>query len=227
MKRHFSLPVAIACSAHAVFLLGFRSPPRIAPPRPAEPSEKPFTICELVPDVEKIETVESLEKTSGGNPDALRPVSEDKPVEHVSLDDMRMDVTRNEAMKVRIETNIISPGVYSEFGDPGSPGDGPGGLGSGLIGLGELDNTPRTRVQTPPSYPFSLKALGVNGEVLVEFVVDESGRVINPRVVRSSHPDFEGPTLAAVSRWRFEPGMKNGKRVRFRMSVPVKFNLND
>jgi protein TonB len=101
--------------------------------------------------------------------------------------------------------------------------------GSGKItyAASGLDNPPRTRAQTPPTYPFSLKTSGVSGEVLVEFVVDEYGRVIHPRVVRSTHAEFEAPTLAALSKWMFEPGTRNRAPVRFRMVVPVKFNLND
>jgi protein TonB len=88
-----------------------------------------------------------------------------------------------------------------------------------------LDNTPRTRSQVAPAYPASERNAGISGEVLVEFTVDESGRVLNPRVVRSSRTAFESPTLRAVSNWRFEPGKKNGQAVRFRMMVPVAFNL--
>ena len=86
---------------------------------------------------------------------------------------------------------------------------------------------PRARVRPSPAYPFSLKADGVSGEVLVEFVVDESGRVLNPRIIRSTRTAFEGPTLSAVARWRFEPGTRRSKPVRFKMVVPVKFSLND
>ena len=107
----------------------------------------------------------------------------------------------------------------------------PGGMGectgAGLFPGIELDNEPRTRVRVPPHYPMAAKQEGRGGEVLVEFVVDEAGRVLNPRVVRSTDRIFEEPTLRAVSKWRFEPGRRLGQIVRFRMSVPVVFNLNE
>ncbi|MEO5961553.1 MAG: energy transducer TonB, partial [Opitutaceae bacterium] len=65
------------------------------------------------------------------------------------------------------------------------------------------------------------------GEVLVNFMVDEAGRVSEARVVRSSDSVFEEPTLRAVSKWRFEPGRVHGDLVRFRMSVPVVFSLKE
>jgi protein TonB len=42
-------------------------------------------------------------------------------------------------------------------------------------------------------------------------------------VQSSSDPVFEAPSLAAVKQWKFEPGKRNGKPVRFRMRVPITF----
>ncbi|MDF9832944.1 protein TonB [Ereboglobus sp. PH5-5] len=93
--------------------------------------------------------------------------------------------------------------------------------------LVDLDNRPQTLFQASPEYPYTQKNTGNPGEVIVNFTVDERGHVQDVLVVKSSHPDFDAPTVRAVSKWRFEPGRKNGKRVKFRMSVPIAFNLND
>jgi protein TonB len=139
-----------------------------------------------------------------------------------------MVFTESDPLRVKVDTNVIPSGPGSTYGDPNATEYGPGAAdGKIVFPPTALDNTPRTRVQTPPSYPLSLKAGGISGEVLVEFVVDERGRVINPRVLRSTHPDFEAPTLAAVAKWRFVPGTRSMAPVRFKMVVPVKFNLNE
>ena len=88
-----------------------------------------------------------------------------------------------------------------------------------------MDNPPRTRFQTAPIYPHVAKLAGMRGEVLVDFLVDDRGRVVDPRVVASSDRMFEEPTLKAVAKWQFEPGRRGGKIVSFRMRVPVIFNL--
>ena len=67
----------------------------------------------------------------------------------------------------------------------------------------------------------------MRGKVVVEFLVDEAGRVLNPHIVSSSDVIFEEPTLRAVEKWRFAPGTRHGTPVRFRMSVPVTFDLNE
>ena len=90
----------------------------------------------------------------------------------------------------------------------------------------ELDTTPRARFQVAPQYPFAERREGIHGEVFVEFVVDETGAVLSPRVVHSSSRAFEEPTLRAVAKWRFEPGKRDGHIVRFRMAVPVFFKLD-
>lgn len=228
MSRPFTLPVVIACSAHALLMFGFTKPPSNPTTKP--PAEKVETWeCHLPPlEEDKPEPpVANSEPSSGGKPSVPIPVSEDRPVEKILPGDMIMEVTKTNPVRVPVDRNIISSNRGPFIGDPNARGDGPGIDTNGIFSAFNLDNAPRTRVQNPPSYPFSLKASGISGEVLVEFIVDESGRVINPRVVRSDHPAFEAPTIAAVSKWRFEPGTRKSVPVRFRMVVPVKFSLND
>lgn len=61
------------------------------------------------------------------------------------------------------------------------------------------------------------------GTVWLAFIVDVDGRVVQPRVLSSPDPIFEGPALAALKKWRFEPRRQNGKAVRSPMKVPITF----
>jgi protein TonB len=121
----------------------------------------------------------------------------------------------------------IHPTTLIPRGPDGDPRGNPDGSGAAVIPSGHLDNPPRTRSQVAPVYPFEARPGGRMGEVLVEFTVDETGRVLRPHVLRSSDPLFESPTLRAVAKWRFEPGRKDGRTVRFRMVVPVHFTLGE
>jgi len=62
-------------------------------------------------------------------------------------------------------------------------------------------------------------------KVTVEFIVDRDGKVLNPVVVQTTHDGFNDAAMAGVSRWRFRPGWKNGKKVNTRMSVPIIFRI--
>jgi protein TonB len=91
-----------------------------------------------------------------------------------------------------------------------------------LFSMADLDQVPRVIYQPGPTIndPLRKKAPGT---VYILFIVDQSGRVENPLVQKSSDPVFENPALAAVKQWKFEPGKRNGQPVRFRMRVPISF----
>ncbi|WP_052882684.1 energy transducer TonB [Kiritimatiella glycovorans] len=92
-----------------------------------------------------------------------------------------------------------------------------------IFSMAQLDQRPRVLYQPAPRYPPDLRSKGVEGTVYVIFVVNTSGRVEQARVQKSTHPAFEEPALKAVKKWKFEPGKRKGKPVRFRMRVPISF----
>jgi len=113
------------------------------------------------------------------------------------------------------------------FGDVSGILEGTGWDKDAAVRLADLDGTPRTRAQASPIYPFEAKRTGMTGTVNVEFTVDESGGVLNPRVIESTNTIFNESAMHAVSKWKFEPGKRGGRAVRFKMVVPIVFSLND
>ncbi|MDQ8179010.1 TonB family protein [Pelagicoccus sp. SDUM812005] len=87
----------------------------------------------------------------------------------------------------------------------------------------ELDQQPRALVATKPLYPYSMQHSKTAGQVTVEFVIDENGRVLRPRIVKSSHREFEQAALEAVLKSKWQPGRKGGKDVRTLVRLPVNF----
>ena len=57
------------------------------------------------------------------------------------------------------------------------------------------------------------------------FIVTESGEVRDPQVREATHPDFVGPALEAIQKWRFKPGKKAGVAVSTRVSQQITFNI--
>jgi protein TonB len=90
-----------------------------------------------------------------------------------------------------------------------------------------LDQQPSPRVRTPPQYPFEMRRAGINGEVVVDFIVDANGDVQNAYAVKSTQREFEQPAVQAVSKWKFKAGRKGGRNVNTHMQVPIVFSLND
>lgn len=91
-----------------------------------------------------------------------------------------------------------------------------------LFSIGDLDQEPRVVYQTSPSLTPELRRK-TPATVHVIFVVDQNGRVTDPKAQSSTDPAFEKAAIAAVRQWRFEPGKRAGQPVRFRMRVPVTF----
>jgi TonB family protein len=91
----------------------------------------------------------------------------------------------------------------------------------------QLDQMPRTITRVSPVYPFNLKKAGIPGEVLVAFTVDAQGKVQDPVVVETTHPDFSAPALQAIQHWRFAPGKKGGRVVNSRLQAPIVFEVQD
>jgi protein TonB len=83
-------------------------------------------------------------------------------------------------------------------------------------------------VRVPPTYPRTALARGIEGHVDVLFTVTETGNVANPSVLSASPPGvFEDVTLAAVSRWRFQPEVRNGRPVAIPCRNRFTFRLAD
>jgi TonB family protein len=98
---------------------------------------------------------------------------------------------------------------------------------TGALDISQIDVAPRAVSQARPRYPFELRRSGVGGEVVVDFLVDQDGNVQNAYAVRSTDVGFEAESVEAVSRWRFEPGRKNGAPVITHMQVPIVFTLHE
>ncbi len=98
------------------------------------------------------------------------------------------------------------------------------GLGN-IFNLADLDRVPVPILQPAPIFPVGLRRSAEQADVLVEFIVDREGRVVNPFVVESTHPGFNEAATSGVARWRFRPGIKAGQKVNTRMTVPIIFRV--
>ncbi|MBX2818430.1 MAG: energy transducer TonB [Rhodothermaceae bacterium] len=80
-------------------------------------------------------------------------------------------------------------------------------------------------IQSNIKYPVEAKKAGIEGRVFIQFVVDKTGRVLNPVVVRGIGGGCDEEAVRAVSQARFEPGMQREQKVNVKMSLPITFKL--
>lgn len=92
----------------------------------------------------------------------------------------------------------------------------PGGI-SGLM----------TYLNQNTRYPAVAQENGVQGRVVVSFVVGKDGHISDVTVLRSVDPSLDKEAIRVVRNMpRWTPGKQGGKPVRVRYNVPVSFRLN-
>ena len=75
-------------------------------------------------------------------------------------------------------------------------------------------------------YPTMSQEMGSQGRVIVQFVVDKNGTIVDPVVVRGVDAYLDKEALRVISAMpKWNPGMQNGKKVRVKYTVPVIFRL--
>lgn len=74
-------------------------------------------------------------------------------------------------------------------------------------------------------YPIAARQAGVQGRVIVQFVVDENGNVINPQVLRSPHSLLSEEALRVIQLAKFTPGRQRNRPVKVQMALPITFRL--
>ncbi len=76
-------------------------------------------------------------------------------------------------------------------------------------------------------YPEMARKAGIEGRVIVQFIVNEQGKVEDPRVIRGVGGGCDEEALRAVRKANFKPGRQRGKPVRVQYSLPVIFKLQN
>ena len=75
-------------------------------------------------------------------------------------------------------------------------------------------------------YPSICQDNGIQGRVIVQFVVNKDGSIVDPVVARSVDPDLDKEALRVVKAMpKWKPGEQRGKAVRVKFTLPVQFRL--
>lgn len=75
-------------------------------------------------------------------------------------------------------------------------------------------------------YPQEAIRNGIQGRVMVEFIINKDGKVSDAKVVKSVSPELDEEALRVVmASPKWKPGKVKGEKVRVSMSIPVEFRL--
>ncbi len=92
---------------------------------------------------------------------------------------------------------------------------------------GERIRPPKNIHRVDPRYTEAAREARVAGQVVLECIVDEEGRVNDVRTVRGLPEGLTEAAIEAISRWRFEPTQLDGKPVKVRLTLTINFKLDD
>ena len=178
------------------------------------------------------------------NPDPVKPAANHPAI--LRADDQPVAVPADLPRRLRNPDQDAADRIGAEAGagkgavewDDGSPIEGMPDGAPGLIPAGAQEEPlydgfsavcnpaliESSRV--PPSYPELARQAGVQGKVLLGAVIRMDGTVGNVTVLESSGArlGFDEAAVKAVSRWRYKPGLQDGRPVDTQVTILVDFS---
>jgi len=120
--------------------------------------------------------------------------------------------------------NGIGVGIGPGKGAGVGAGNG-GGFGGNVFKIGGGVSAPVPVYKPEPEYSEEARKAKWQGAVLLSMVVDENGVPQDIKVVRSIGLGLDQKAIEAVQKWRFKPGVKDGKAVPVFANIEVNFRL--
>lgn len=115
-------------------------------------------------------------------------------------------------------------GIGSGKGAGFGPGEG-GGVGGGVYRVGGGVTAPAVLYKIDPEYSEEARKAKYSGTVVLYIEVDQTGHARNLRVVKGIGLGLDEKAIEAVNKWRFKPGLKDGKPVVVAAHIEVNFRL--
>ena len=178
-------------------------------------------IAEVVFEEEMIPITEQQEQKAPPPPEApkveevLEIVENDAKVEETAIQASEETGQAVEVKYVPVEVEEEEPEEQHIFQVVEEMPEFPGGMGECLKFLGKNIK-----------YPTISQENGVQGRVIIQFVVNKDGSIVDPVVVRGVDPYLDKEALRVVKTMpKWKPGKQRGKAVRVKYTVPVTFKL--
>jgi protein TonB len=199
MPEWVRFPVALAVSA--VITIGMFGGLRALIGRRAETGEAvEMAKVEFV----RLRRSEEVEEKKREKPERVKPQQE--------LVTPTLAVAKEEGVDLGLDVEAIASGLGAQFGSAGGGGgDGTGGAGLAAFNAGLSDRDPLPLVRVEPQYPPQARQRGLEGWVQVSFTISTAGTVKDAAVVKSSDSVFERPAVQAVTKWKYQPLLREGK----------------
>ena len=167
------------------------------------------------PEAPKVEEVLQIVENDAKVEEVLQIVENDAKVEETAIQASEETGQAVEVKYVPVEVEEEEPEEQQIFQVVEEMPEFPGGMAECLKFLGKNIK-----------YPTISQENGVQGKVIVQFVVNKDGSIVDPVVVRSVDPYLDKEALRVIKTMpKWKPGKQRGKAVRVKYTVPVTFKL--
>ena len=125
-----------------------------------------------------------------------------------------------------VTTNIVTPPPITTAPPPQKPS--PTVVAAPPSAPTAVDNLVERRIEgDPPRYPFESRKKKEQGTVVLRVLIGTDGRIAQIAIAQSSSFDrLDQAAFQAVTRWRWQPWMRNGEAIEVRGTVSFPFVLN-
>lgn len=215
--------IVVSVAFHCVVFFGFNRKPA---PKPKIVEEEMLAVVFQMPDLKELEEQDPVPSEGDEAPVEAGlsvPMLADVPtmvdlstafVQEIDYSSLVPQQNLTASASLTIPTNIHRGGKLGE------------GMGK-IFDLKDLDRPPEPIVTIAPTVPPSVREPGLRATVVVGFIVDTQGRVVNAYIAKSSDRRLDDATLMAISKWKFRPGTKGGRKVNVRMMQPFVITVSD
>ena len=167
------------------------------------------------PEAPKVEEVLQIVENDAKVEEVLQIAENDAKVEETTIQASEETGQAVEVKYVPVEVEEEEPEEQQIFQVVEEMPEFPGGMAECLKFLGKNIK-----------YPTISQENGVQGKVIVQFVVNKDGSIVDPVVVRSVDPYLDKEALRVIKTMpKWKPGKQRGKAVRVKYTVPVTFKL--
>jgi len=115
-------------------------------------------------------------------------------------------------------------GILGGIGHPPAPPPPAPVVHQGPYRVGGKVQAPRLIRQVEPEYPPLARQARVQGDVIIDSMIDTEGRVTQMKVVSGSSLLVQS-AIQALEQWRYQPTLLNGQPVPVEMLVTLHFTL--
>lgn len=100
-------------------------------------------------------------------------------------------------------------------------------LMAGMDGVTNPRLIPAFKVE--PAYPAELRSQGIEGQVILQAIINESGFVKQLQVLKATppgHPQLAEAAMEAIEQWLYEPATLDGEPVSVYLTIVIDFKLD-